>query len=76
MTTSHCHSDLLRALSPKDPTERSRVLGGAREALSVILQMGNVELILSSLGGAVAQAQVQQVRGQHELPVWLVAAHT
>ena len=39
---------LLRSLAPRDLTERSRVLGAARQSLSVLLQMGNAELILSS----------------------------
>ena len=39
---------LLRALAPKDPSERSRVLGAARQTLSVLVQMGNAELILSA----------------------------
>ena len=39
---------LLRALAPSDPERRSRVLGAARQTLSVLVQMGNAELVLSA----------------------------
>ena len=40
---------MLRALVPSDHPERAKVLCAARQSLSVLLQMGNAELILSSL---------------------------
>ena len=41
----------LRSLAPADPEQRSVVLGSAWQALSVILQMENAELLLSAAGG-------------------------
>ena len=37
---------LLRALAPKEAAERSRILGDARQTLSVLVQMGKSELVL------------------------------
>ena len=40
--------ELLRALAPTDPEERSVALGGAWQSLSAVLQMGNAELLLAA----------------------------
>ena len=40
----------LRSLAPPDPETRSVVLGAAWQALSVALQVGNAELLLSAAG--------------------------
>ena len=39
---------LLRSFAPADPSERSVVLGSAWQALSVLIQMENAELLLSA----------------------------
>jgi len=39
----------LRSLAPRDPEERSRVLRAARQTLSVLVQIGNAELLLSAM---------------------------
>ena len=41
---------LLRSLAPPEPEERSRALGAAWQALSVIVQIENAELLLSAAG--------------------------
>jgi len=43
-------ANLLRAMAPTDPKERSEVLGDAWQSLSVIVQMRNAELLLSAAG--------------------------
>ena len=40
---------LLRSFAPKDATERSVVLGAAKQSLSALVQMGNAELVLSAI---------------------------
>ena len=40
---------LLRSVAPTDATERSVVLGAARQSLSTLVQMGNAELVLSAI---------------------------
>ena len=40
--------NLLRALAPADPEERSAALGSAWQSLSVTLQIGNAELLLAA----------------------------
>ena len=39
----------LRSVAPRDPELRSKVLGAARQTLSVLLQTGNAELLLSAV---------------------------
>ena len=39
---------LLRSLVPSDSADRAQVLGSARQSLSVLLQIGNAEQVLSS----------------------------
>ena len=46
-----CADALLRSMAPTDATERSRVLGAARQSLSALVQMGNAELVLSAAQG-------------------------
>jgi len=43
-------ANLLRAMAPTDPKERSEVLGDAWQSLSVLVQMRNAELLLSAAG--------------------------
>jgi hypothetical protein len=42
----------LRSLAPADPELRSAALGSAWQALSVVLQMENAELLLAAAGGS------------------------
>ena len=43
-------SAFLRSLAPSDPGSRSAALGSAWQSLSVVLQTGNAELLLSAAG--------------------------
>ena len=50
----------LRSLAPSEPEARSAVLGAAWQSLSVVLQMGNAELLLSASGAGGARCRAAQ----------------
>ena len=52
----------MRSLAPSDPETRSVVLGAAWQTLSVVLQTGNAELLLSAAGASGAAGRHRVIR--------------